>query len=325
MEHVRFGRTGLFVSRFCIGGGTFGLHTDEPAARAILDEAADAGITFIDTADAYPLGGTLEAAGRSEEMIGSWLAGRRGKFILATKVQARIGPAHWDIGLSRKHVLDAIDGSLRRLRTDHVDLYQLHNPDPATPIDETLEALDAVVRSGKARYVGCSNYLAYQIARAIGRSEARDLVRFSSVQPRYNLLFRQIERELLPLCVEEGLAVMPYNPLAGGLLTGKHDRSKPPAPGRFTVRHYHDRYWHDREFDTVDALRAEAKRAGLSLITMAIGWILANPAITSVLLGASRPGHLAPAVAALAQPIDASLKARLDELTAEYRMGDALR
>lgn len=325
MEHVRFGGTGLFVSRLCVGGGTFGLHTEESAARAILDEAADAGVTFIDTADAYPLGGSLETAGRSEEIIGSWLAGRRDQFILATKVQARTGPNVWDIGTSRKHVLDGIDGSLRRLRTDYVDLYQIHNPDPSTPIDETLEALDVVVRSGKARYVGCSNYLAYQVARAIGRSEARGLVRFSSVQPRYNLLFRQIERELLPFCEEEGLAVLPYNPLAGGLLTGKHDRARPPAAGRFTVPHYHERYWHDREFDTVDALGAEARAAGLPMITMAVAWILANKTVTSVILGASQPGHLAPAIAALAEPIDAAVKARLDELTSEYRLGDALR
>jgi aryl-alcohol dehydrogenase-like predicted oxidoreductase len=322
MEHVRFGRTGLFVSRLCIGGGTFGLHSDEADARDVLDEAADAGITFIDTADAYPLGGTLETVGRSEEMIGSWLAGRRGRFILATKVQARMGPNAWDTGTSRKHVLDAIDGSLRRLRTDYVDLYQIHNPDPNTPIDETLEALDAVVRAGKARYVGCSNFLAYQAARALGRSEARGLVRFSSVQPRYNLLFRQIERELLPLCKEEGLAVIPYNPLAGGLLTGKHDRSRPPATGRFTVPMYHDRYWHDREFDTVDALRDIARVAGTDMVTMAVAWILANKTVTSVILGASKPRQLAPAIAALASPIDPELKTRLDALTVEYRWGD---
>jgi aryl-alcohol dehydrogenase (NADP+) len=325
VDHIRFGKTGLRVSRLGIGGGTFGNRCDEPTSRKILDRATDAGITFIDTADAYPLGGTLETAGRSEEIIGRWLKGRRERFVLATKVQARIGPSEWDIGLSRKHVLDAIDGSLRRLGVDYVDLYQLHNPDPETPIDETLEALDAIVRSGKARYVGCSNFLAYQIARAIGRSETKGWVRFASVQPRYNLLFRQIERELIPLCQEEGLATMIYNPLAGGLLTGRHDRSRTPPPGRFSVPHYQDRYWHDREFDTVELLRREAAAAQLDMITMSVGWLLRKPGVTTVILGASDPDHLDPAVRALDRALPDDVLARLDALTASYRLGDAAR
>ena len=173
----------------------------------------------------------------------------------------------WDRGTSRKHILDAIDGSLRRLRTDYVDLYQLHHPDPETPIDETLRALDDVVRAGKARYVGCSNFLAYQVARALGRSEVLGLARFDSVQPRYNLLFRQIERELLPLCQEEGIGVIPYNPLAGGFLSGKHRRDAGPTAGtRFTLgraaARYQERYWREREFATVDALRPAGGRGG---------------------------------------------------------------
>jgi 1-deoxyxylulose-5-phosphate synthase len=322
MEHVRLGRTGLFVSRLCLGAGTFGLHADEAESRQILDEAADAGITFIDTADAYPLGGSVETAGRSEEIIGTWLGRRRQDFIIATKVQARMGPHPWDTGTSRKHILDAIDASLRRLRTDYVDLYQIHNPDPNTPIDETLEALDIVVRSGKARYIGCSNFLAYQVARALGRSEALRLAKFVSVQPRYNLLFRQIERELLPLCREEGLAVLPYNPLAGGLLTGKHSLERTPTSGRFSVPMYRNRYWHEKEFRTVERVREVARGAGVSHITLALSWILANPAVTSVIIGASKPGQLAPSVAALNSPADAQIKAQLDELTHDYRIGD---
>lgn len=325
MQQIRFGRTGLRVSRFSIGSATFGLRSDEATSRAILDEASDAGITFIDTADSYPIGGTLEHIGRGEEIVGAWLKGRRHNFILATKGQNRTSLNEWDQGASRKHILDAIDASLRRLQTDYVDLYQIHNPDPNTPIDETLEALDTVVRSGKARYVGCSNFLAYQVARALGRSEARNLARFVSVQLRYNLLFRQIERELVPLCAEDGLALMAYNPLAAGLLTGTHDRSRVPESGRFTNPLYQERYWHDRQFDTVDLLRPIAAEAGMPLVTLSVAWILANPTVTCVLLGASRAGHLRESIAALETPLDPTLKERLDAITAEYRMGDATR
>jgi aryl-alcohol dehydrogenase-like predicted oxidoreductase len=330
MKHTRLGRTGLQVSRLCLGTMTFGVQCDEQTSFAILDAAAEGGITFLDTADVYPLGGGVDTVGRTEEIVGRWLQGRRDEFIVATKCVGRMGKRSWQQGSSRKHVLDAIDDSLRRLGTDYVDLYQLHGYDPTTPIDETLEALDIIVRSGKARYVGCSNFLAYQVARAIGRSEARSLVRFDSVQPRYNLLFRQIERELLPLCEEEGVGVIPYNPLAGGLLTGKHDRSAPPDEGsRFTLgtaaTTYQDRYWHDREFDTVDQLRKLASDAGTSMTTMAVAWVLAHPAVTAPIIGASRPDQLADSLAALDAPLDADLKQRLDEATVEYRWGDAAR
>src|SRR5688572_15616241 len=169
MRHVRLGRTGLSVSRLCLGTMTFGLQCDEPTSVAILDRAAAGGITFLDTSDVYPLGGDLDAVGRTEEILGRWLAGRRQDFVVATKCFGAVSRRPWDRGLSRKHVLDAIEASLRRLRTDYVDLYQLHHPDPTTPMEETLRALDDVVRSGKARYVGCSNYFAYQVARALGR------------------------------------------------------------------------------------------------------------------------------------------------------------
>ena len=330
MQHVRFGRTGLQVSRLCLGTMTFGLQCDEPTSFAILDAAGEAGITFLDTADVYPLGGTTETAGRTEEIVGKWLRGRRDRFIVATKCSGKMGPAPWQQGTSRKHVLDAIDASLKRLGTDYVDLYQVHQYDAITPTDETLEALDAVVRSGKARYIGCSNYHAYRVARALGRSEALGLAKFISVQPRYNLLFRQIERELLPLCEEEGLAVMPYNPLAGGLLTGKHKRSAPPPQGtRFTLGAaggmYTERYWKDREFDAVDAVTALARDSGIDPVTLAIAWTLANPAITTPIIGASKPAQLKANVAATDLKLDPALKARLDELTHEFRMGDAAR
>ena len=330
MRHIRFGRTGLQVSRLCLGTMTFGLQCDERTSHAILDAAADQGITFLDTADVYPLGGTLETKGRTEEILGRWLRGKREKFIVATKCAGEMGPAPWQRGTSRKHVLAAIDASLARLGTDYVDLYQAHHFDAGTPVDETVAAFDAVVQSGKARYVGVSNYQAYRVARALGRSEALGCTRLVSVQPRYNLLFRQIERELLPLCAEEGLAVIPYNPLAGGLLTGKHTRTTPPAEGsRFTLgtaaTTYVQRYWKDREFDTVDAVVALAKEHGCAPTTLAVAWVLAHPAVTAPLVGASKPEQLQASIAAVDFALDPALKARLDELTREYRMGDAAR
>ena len=327
MRHARLGRTGLSVSRLCLGTLTVGRQCDEATSRAILDRAAAGGTTFLDTADVYPLGGGFETVGRTEEIVGRWLEGRRSDFVVATKCVGAMSARRWDRGASRKHVLDAIEGSLQRLRTDYVDLYQLHHPDPETPIDETLRALDDVVRAGKARYVGCSNFAAYQVARALGRSEALGAVRFDSVQPRYNLLFRQIERELLPLCREEGLGVIPYNPLAGGLLSGKHRRESGPTAGtRFTLgtaaERYQDRYWHAREFDTVEVLRPLADEAGMPLARLAVAWMLAEPAITAPIVGASRPDQLDDLLSAPEKPIDALLKSRLDEITREYRWGD---
>jgi len=329
MPHVRFGPTGLHVSRLCLGTMTFGLQCDEKTSFAILDAAAGHGITFLDTADAYPLGGKVADMGRTEEILGKWLKGRREQFILATKCSGRMGEAPWQQGTSRKHVMRAIDESLRRLGTDYVDLYQVHHFDATTPVDETVEAFDAVVKAGKARYVGVSNYHAYRVARALGRAEALRLTKLVSVQPRYNLLFREVERELLPFCREENLAVIPYNPLAGGLLSGKHKRGAPPTGTRFTLgaaaKTYTERYWKEREFATVDAFVKLAGEAGLEPATLAVAWVLANPAVTSPLVGASKPEQLTASVAALEAKLDAGLKAKLDELTHEYRMGDAVR
>ncbi|MDE1997085.1 MAG: aldo/keto reductase, partial [Rhizobiaceae bacterium] len=188
MQYQKFGNTGLSVSRLCLGTMTFGLQIqDEGVAHAILDKATDAGVNFIDTADVYPLGGGEQLAGRTEEIVGSWLKGKRDRYIVATKAVGKVGPSSWDQGASRKHLLDAIDASLRRLGTDYVDLYQLHSDDRETPLDETIEALDVIVRSGKARYIGVSNFLAYRLALALGRADFLRAARFVSVQPRYNL------------------------------------------------------------------------------------------------------------------------------------------
>ena len=329
MQHTKFGRTGLRVSRLCLGTMTFGGQCDEARSHAILDAAAEGGIDFLDTADVYPLGGGPATAGRTEEIVGAWLKGKRQQFILATKCAGQVGAQPWDQGTSRKHILDAIDASLRRLGTDYVDLYQLHRYDADTPIDETLEALDMVVRQGKARYVGVSNWPAWRVARGLGRGELKKLCRIDSVQPRYNLLFRAFERDLLPLCKEEAIAVIPYNPLAGGLLSGKHDGTAPPPEGtRFSLRtagtRYQARYWHEREFATIESLRTAAQEADMSMATLAVAWVMSNPAITAPIVGASRPEQLADSLAAAEKGVlSPDLMSRLDELTRGWRAVDA--
>jgi aryl-alcohol dehydrogenase-like predicted oxidoreductase len=329
VQSTKFGETGLTVSRLCFGTATLGKQTEEKTAFKILDKVEDAGINFIDTADGYPMGADFTLVGRTE-IVGRWLKNKRQQFILATKGGLPMGPEPWNQGASRKHLLDAIDGSLRRLGTDYVDLYQVHFDDRATPLDETLKALDTIMRSGKARYIGASNILAYRLARAIGRSDTLTISRYVSVQPRYNLLFREIERELLPLAQEEGLAVIPFNPLAGGLLTGKYNKSETPTEGRFSEAIsnnfgalYQQRYWHNRQFETVSQLGEIAKTRGVPLTTLSVAWVLANPTITSAILGASRLEQLDDSLAAANYAIDPELKEQLDELTAEYRRGDA--
>ncbi|BAN03763.1 aldo/keto reductase [Ilumatobacter coccineus] len=332
MHHVKFGRTGMRVSKLCLGTMTFGTQCDEATSFDILDTAFDAGITFVDTADMYPNGQDGELAGLTEEIIGRWMAerGNRENVILASKFWAPMGPNPWNRGASRKHVVGALDASLRRLQTDYLDLFQIHFFDSDTPIDETLRALDDMVRAGKVRYIGCSNFAAWQLAKAIGRSEALGISRYESVQPRYNLLFRDIERELLPLCRHDDVAVMVYNPIAGGLLSGKHQPSTGPTEGtRFTLgsasKRYQERYWADDKFEVVDAIRPLAADAGISMAQMALGWVLANPDVTVPIVGASSSAQLADAVAAEANPLDADLVERLSELTRHYRAVDAAR
>jgi aryl-alcohol dehydrogenase-like predicted oxidoreductase len=329
MQFTQFGRTGLTVSRLCLGTGTFGHQTDESEAFRIFGKAADAGVNFIDTADMYPAGAEPHELGSAEVITGRWLKGKRDQYIVGTKAGGPMGSLPWNKGSSRKHLLDAIDASLRRLDTDYVDLYQLHMDDMATPLDETVEALDMIVRAGKARYIGVSNFLAYRLARAIGKQETARLVRFVSAQPRYNLLFREIERELLPLAREEGLAVIPFNPLAGGLLSGRYKRDHKPSAGRFSTElgnfgaMYMQRYWHDREFATIDELTKIAESQSVPLPTLSVAWVLGNPDITSAILGASRVEHLDSTLAAADYVLSDDVKARLDDLTVEYRRGDA--
>ena len=330
MEHVRFGKTGMQVSKLCLGTMTFGYQCNEEQSVSILNAAKDHGFTFIDTADVYPIGDMTSGYGATEEILGRWLTGQRDNFIVATKCYAPTGPNKWDQGNSRKNIIRAAEESLRRLKTDYIDLYQLHFYDDRVSHDESLSALDDLVRSGKVRYIGCSNYLAYQLATALGRSDVNKWERFASVQPRYNMLFRENERELLPLCAEQGLAVIPYNPLAGGFLTGKHQKGAPTADTRFTIgggtaERYQERYWQDQMFATLDALRGIAAEADMTVAQLAIAWQFTRPTITSPIIGASKPEQLVDAVNAVRTPLSAELTQRLDVLTHEYRFGDSAR
>ena len=294
----RLGRTGLRVSEICMGTMTFGAQADQNTAHAILDLALDAGINFVDTADVYPVPPSLETAGRTEEIVGRWLRGKRNSVVLATKCRMRVGPGPNDQGLSRAHILDAVEASLRRLQTDYIDLYQVHSPDPETPLDETLRALDDLVRWGKVRYLGCSNFEAWRLCRALAVSERLRLARFDCVQPRYSLLYREIERDLLPICAEDGIGVIAYNPLAGGFLTGKYRRGDPPPEGtRFAFGGvsgdlYRARYWHDKLFDAVDRVKEVAEGCEATPAQVSVAWLLQQPAVTSAILGATRREQL---------------------------------
>jgi 1-deoxyxylulose-5-phosphate synthase len=325
MQVARLGRTGLKVSRLCLGTMTFGVQSDEAQSRAIMDRAAEGGISFIDTADGYPLLGNATTVGLTEEIVGRWLVGKRNNFIVATKCFATMGPNPWDRGTSRRHILEAVDNSLRRLKTDWIDLYQLHNYDPEVPMDESLEAMDSLVRSGKVRYIGVSNWPAFRLARSIGRSETRGWARFDCVQPRYSLVFRQCERDLFPLCLEEGIGVICFSPLAGGLLSGKHDPQRPPAADtRFGLHEFSNQlYWHEDAFDTVDGARGIAAELGISLPTLAIAWALSQPAITAPIIGASKPEQLDASLAAIDTTLPAEIVVRLDEISRQHRRGDA--
>jgi len=306
---------------------TFGNQCDEAASHAILDKAHENGISFIDTADMYPASGP-DAVGNTEEIIGRWMQGKRDEVVIATKFWGPMGPKPWQRGASRRHILDAVEGSLRRLGTDVIDLYQVHFPDMSTPVDETLQALDDLITQGKVHYIGCSNYPAWLLARTLGRSEVLGTARFDSVQPRYNLLFRQFERDLFDLAAFDDVAVMAYNPLAGGMLTGKHQREAPEAGSRFTIEggqgdRYLERYWNDQFHDAVDAIRPLAADAGMSMAQLAIAWVLANPVVTSPIVGATRLEQLDDALAAVETTLDPDLMVALDGITTKFRVSDA--
>jgi len=285
MQYRKLGRTGLKVSAICLGTMTYGNQVGETEAINIIERALNAGVNFFDTADAY-------AEGRSEEIVGKALKEKRYSVVLATKVANRTGPGANDIGLSRKHIMKGIEDSLRRLETDYIDLYYVHLPDYDTPIEETLRALDDLVHQGKVRYIACSNFHAWQLCKALWVSDLHNLARLDCIQSPYNLLTRDVEYELLPLCASEGVGVCVYNPLAGGLLTGKHDPNKLPVEGtRFTLERlgstYYERYWSATNFEAVARLRQIAIEYGRSLPQFALAWTLSNETITSAICGAT--------------------------------------
>jgi aryl-alcohol dehydrogenase-like predicted oxidoreductase len=304
MKTRRMGNTGLKVSEICLGTMTFAGQCDEKTSFAIMDQAAERGVYFIDTADVYPVPPSPETAGRSEEVVGKWLHGKRDRFVLATKCRMRVGHGVNDEGLSRRHIMKAVEDSLRRLRTDYIDLYQPHQPDPDTPQEETLRTLDDLVHHGKVRYLGCSNYPAWMLAMSLAVSYRHELHRFNCVQPRYNLLYREIETELVPLCLNQGIGIIAYNPLAGGFLSGKYKTGDAPQQGtRFTMGKtgdlYRERYWQQSQFEAVEHLKKFFQPRGKSLVQVAVAWVLAQPGITSAIVGASRAEQLNDSLAAV--------------------------
>jgi 1-deoxyxylulose-5-phosphate synthase len=297
MDYRTLPNTGLKVSRVSFGTMTFGSQTDEEVARRMIDLCVDAGINFIDTANVYN-------KGLSETIVGKLLKGHRDQVVLATKVRGKMGDGLDDSGLSRAAIHKAIDSSLQRLQTDYVDLYYLHQPDYQVPIEETLAAMDELVRAGKVRYPAISNYAAWQVAEIHCIAQKNGYKPPFISQPMYNLLARAIEDEYLPFCKRYGVAVVPYNPLAGGLLTGKQARAGKPITGsRFDGnKMYLDRYWHDDDFAAVEEFKAVATDSGKTLVELALQWVLSHEQVDSVILGASRLEQLQENLKACAGP-----------------------
>lgn len=283
MKYKRLGRAGVKVSELCLGTMIYGRQVEEKASIKIIRRAVDLGINFLDTANAY-------GGGRSETIVGKAVEGMRDDIVLATKVYNRMGSGPNDMGLSRKHIFKAVEDSLTRLGTDYIDLYQVHRFDSTTPLRETLSALTDLVHQGKVHYLGCSNFAAWQIEKALRLSDLYQFEAFSSSQPRYNLLDRAVERELLPLCLEEGIGVIPYSPLAGGFLTGKYQSDAPlPEGSRGQLRpDWMKRYQTDRNLRTLRELRSVSEETGLKMSQLSLAWMLSNPAVTAPIIGASR-------------------------------------
>ncbi len=321
MKIKRLGRTGLKVSEICLGTMTFGNQADQTTAFAIMDIADHAGVNFIDTADVYPLGGGLEKVGSTEVIVGNWIKqrGARDRIVLATKCRGAMGSNPNDEGLSRRHIISACEASLKRLQTDYIDLYQFHSPDTSTPIEESLRAMDDLVKSGKVRYIGCSNYQAWQLAEALWTSDKLNLARFECDQPRYNILFRMIEDEILPLCQSQGVGVIAYNPLAGGMLTGRYAKGQDVQQGtRFGLANsgelYRKRYWKDAVFEEVDAIKQFLQPRDKSLTHVALAWVLEQPVVTSAIIGASRPEQLEDSLKGVDLTLDDEERTYLDQV-----------
>jgi aryl-alcohol dehydrogenase-like predicted oxidoreductase len=283
MEYRQLGKSGLKVSAIGLGGNTFGNGADEAQTARIVHRAFDVGINFIDTADVY-------SRGVSEQHVGKAIAGRRHQAIVATKVYGRMGDGPNDTGLSRKHILDGVEASLKRLGTDYIDLYQVHNVDHQTSIYESLAALDDLVRQGKVRYIGCSNFLAWQICEALWASDRKNLTPFVSVQPRYNILDRAIERELLPFCRQYGIGIIPYSPLAGGILTGKYRLGEAPPPDTRAGRNPRlQQQLNEAMLGKVGALAKWSRDQDRTVGDLALAWLLSRPEVSTIIAGATKP------------------------------------
>jgi aryl-alcohol dehydrogenase-like predicted oxidoreductase len=316
VDYVRLGSAGLKVSRICLGMMSYGSqaerawHLDETAAEPIVKAAIDGGITFFDTADTYSGGVTEQITGR---LLGR-LFDRREDYVLATKVYFPMGSGQNDRGLSRKHVLSAIDASLRRLGTEYVDLYQIHRWDYDTPIEETMEALHEVVKAGKARYIGASSMFAWQFAKAQHAAGRNGETRFAAMQNHYNLMYREEEREMLPLCADQGVAVLPYSPLARGMLAGNRTRQGERRTARAGNDPLSDERYHtDADFEVVDRLVAVASERGAPPAQVALAWLLGRPGVTAPIVGATRLGHISDAVAASQLTLTEEEVRRLEE------------
>ncbi|MCT2582603.1 aldo/keto reductase [Actinophytocola gossypii] len=318
MDYVRLGSSGLKVSPVCLGMMSYGdpqrraWYLDEEAAAPIVARAVDAGVNFFDTADMY-------SDGLTEEITGSLLSrlfADRDDYVLATKLYFPTGPGPNDRGLSRKHVLSAIDGSLRRLGTDHVDLYQIHRFDDETPIEETLEALHDVVKAGKVRYLGASTMPAWKFSKAQYTASAHGWTRFVSMQPYYNLLYREEEREMLPLCVDQGVGVVPWSPLARGMLAGTRERAGVRNTTRAGNDAFADQLYTEDDFDVVDAVRAVAAERDVPPARVALAWLRGHPAVAAPIIGATKLHHIDDAVASADLTLTAEERARLE---APYR------
>jgi len=316
MEFTRFGNTGMAVSRICLGTMTYGEPTErwpwalnEQQSRPFIKKALELGINFFDTADVY-------TAGASERVVGKALKdfAKRDEIVLATKVFNPMGPGPNDKGLSRKHIMSAIDASLQRLGTDYVDLYQIHRWDYNTPIAETMEALHDVVKAGKARYIGASSMFSWQFAQALYTADLHGWTPFVSMQPHYNLVYREEEREMLPLCSDQKIAVIPWSPLARGLLTGKRSKERNETDRAKTDEFGKKLYSLDADFDVVNRLTGVAEKRGLPNAQIALAWLLQKPGITAPIIGASKPGHLEDAVAALSVKLSDEEIKQLEEL-----------
>jgi len=313
MEYVRLGNAGIEVSRLCLGCMDFPLLLDEQESVRLVQTALDRGVNFIDTADAY-------GRGKSEEVLGRILKGRRDEVILATKSWAKMSDRTNDRGCSRLHLIYALENSLRRLRTDYLDLYQLHHPDPRTPVEESLSTLDTLVRQGKLRYIGVSNHYAWQMAHMLGISALHGWEPLVSVQSRYNILDRAVENEIVPFVQRFNIAMITYGPLDRGILTGKYRRGQDPPPGSYLARDkWARKMLSDEVFDILDELRKIAQRYQIGTNQLAVAWLLSKPYVTSVIMGGSQAEHFEQLYSTMELKIDSADLDLIDKLSEAKR------